>query len=161
MTAGVNGMPYAIEKVGIERAHDVFEGVARLLAELGEEGDELGALDRPALLAAWAAEGERFHAFLATDETGDPVGVLTLVETFAIYAGGLHGIINEMFVSAAARSRGVGAALVDAACAHGRARGWRRVEVTAPESDRWRRTRAFYERQGFVFAGPKLKRLLR
>jgi hypothetical protein len=29
--------------------------------------------------------------------------------------------------------------------------------VTAPESERWRRTRRFYERGGFTFVGPKLK----
>jgi len=153
-------MAWTIERVGVERAHEVFEGVALLLAELGDEGDELGELDRAALLAAWRGQGDRFTAFLAADAEGRPLGVLTLVESFAIYAGGRHGIINEMYVSPPARSLGVGAGLVAAACAAGRARGWRRVEVTAPQAARWQRTRRFYESQGFVLAGPKLKRIL-
>lgn len=153
-------LDWTIERVGAERAHDVFEGVERLLRELGEEGAELGPMDRPALLAAWRREGERLGAFLAVDGEGNPLGVLTLYESFALYAGGAHGAIHELYVSPAARSAGVGAALIDAAVAHGRSRGWRRIEVTAPEAARWTRTRRFYERQGFVFAGPKLKRVL-
>ena len=38
---------------------------------------------------------------------------------------------------------------------------WVRVDVTAPESPRWERTRRFYEREGFTFTGPKLKYLVR
>jgi GNAT superfamily N-acetyltransferase len=153
-------MAWTIERVGWERAEEIFAGVELLLAELGNEGAELGDLDRPALRAAWAEAGETFGAFLALDEQARPLGVLTLIESFAIYAGGRHGIINEMYVSPPARSLGVGRALVESACDFGRARGWRRLEVTAPESSRWARTRAFYEEQGFVFAGPKLKKLL-
>ncbi len=84
-----------------------------------------------------------------------------MVETFAIYAGGRHGIINEMYVAPAHRSSGTGARLMAEAAVVGRERGWRRLEVTAPEAPRWSRTRAFYERQGFAFAGPKLKLMLR
>jgi hypothetical protein len=39
-------------------------------------------------------------------------------------------------------------------------RGWTRLDVTAPEAERWTRTRRFYKKEGFVFAGPKLKCLL-
>jgi hypothetical protein len=38
-----------------------------------------------------------------------------------------------------------------------RERGWRRLDVTAPPGDAWRRTVAFYEKNGFVFTGPKLR----
>jgi GNAT superfamily N-acetyltransferase len=55
------------------------------------------------------------------------------------------------------RSVGVGRLLLDAVKAYGRERGWSRIDVTAPESPRWDRTRRFYEREGFTFTGPKLK----
>jgi len=58
------------------------------------------------------------------------------------------------------RSSMIGAGLIEAAANHGRSRGWRRIDVTAPESDRWVRTRRFHEKLGFVFTGPKLKLLL-
>jgi hypothetical protein len=32
--------------------------------------------------------------------------------------------------------------------------------VTAPPGDAWKRTVAFYEANGFVFTGPKLRRAL-
>ena len=81
-------------------------------------------------------------------------------ETFAIYANGCYGVINEMYVVPEHRSSSIGAGLVDAAARHGRSRGWRRIDVTAPESDRWVRTRRFYQSLGFVFTGPKLTLLL-
>ena len=35
-----------------------------------------------------------------------------------------------------------------------------RIDVTAPEAERWRGVRHFYEQNGFTYAGPKLRRLL-
>jgi GNAT superfamily N-acetyltransferase len=58
------------------------------------------------------------------------------------------------------RGAGLGRRLLDAAAAIGRERGWRRLDVTAPPGDAWRRSVAFYEKNGFVFAGPKLRRVL-
>ena len=135
----------------------VLKLVDALLRELGEEGEEAGALPVEHLTRLWRADAETHVAFLAETDDGEPVGVLTLAEAFAIYAGGRYGIINEMYVAPGYRSTGVGALLIDAAAGHGRARGWRRIDVTAPESERWERTRHFYERRGFVFTGPKLK----
>ena len=65
-----------------------------------------------------------------------------------------------MFVAPSYRSQGVGAALVRAAQQIAKEKGWKRIDVTAPESERWERTRRFYEKLGFVFTGPKLKLLL-
>ena len=155
-------MDIAVERVGPENAPCVLDWVERLLRELGEEGDETGALDRTDLAARWSrwhAEGGRMFAFVATTD-GGIAGVLTLVEAFALYAGGRYGIINELIVDSTQRSAGVGASLIAAASDLGRERGWARLDVAAPESERWARTRKFYERQGFVFTGPKLKLLL-
>jgi len=138
----------------------VFDLVGRLLRELGEEGDEAGALDTARLAATWRANPEGHLAFVVSAEDESPVGVLTVTETFAVYANGNYGVINEMYVAPGFRSRGVGALLLQAAEEIGRTRGWRRIDVTAPESPRWKRAKEFYEKQGFVFTGPKLKRLL-
>ena len=151
---------FHVAQATLDDAAVVFDWVERLLRELGEEGDELGTLQHERVLAAWRADPGRQRIFLASLASGEIAGALTLVESFAIYANGLYGIINEMYVDPAWRSRGVGAALVDAAKGFGRSRGWTRIDVTAPESQRWERTRRFYERQGFVFTGPKLKFLL-
>lgn len=131
--------------------------VAKLLFELGEEGDEVGTMDTAVLSAYWRAEGERQHAFLALAPDGTAIGTVTVSETFAFYANGPYAIVNEMYVEPSYRSTGVGRQLVDAVRDLGNLKGWRRIDVTAPESPRWQRTREFYERAGFTFAGPKLK----
>jgi GNAT superfamily N-acetyltransferase len=111
----------------------VLSLVESLLRELGEEGDELGELQAASVVEAWDAQGERTVAFLAETASGEAVGVVTVVETFAIYANRCYGIINEMYVAPDYRSGGVGARLVSEVITLGRARGWSRIDVTAPE----------------------------
>ncbi len=131
--------------------------VGRLLEELSDDPAEFAGLDLAAALPAMRSAGVRFTAFLATTDAGEPVGVATLTEAVAIYAGGAYGIISELYVVPAHRGTGVGVRLLEAVKAHGRALGWRRVDVTAPPEPRWRPTVSFYERNGFVFTGPKLR----
>jgi GNAT superfamily N-acetyltransferase len=150
----------SVDRVDVDQAPTVFALVTQLLLELGEEGEEAGSLDETALSAGWRARPDQHVAFLARSEGESAIGVVTVAEAFAVYAGGAYGIINEMYVVPGFRSAGVGALLVDAVKTLGRARGWRRVDVTAPESARWSRTRLFYERMGFTFTGPKLKVVL-
>jgi GNAT superfamily N-acetyltransferase len=153
-------MNIRIVKLNVNEADEVFSEVLKLLAELGEEGDELGELSREKILSQWQHADDRFQVLGAKNPDDKIVGVLTLVETFAIYANGNYGIINEMYTDPSYRSAGIGAMLVQAAIQYGRKRGWSRIDVTAPESERWARTKHFYEKQGFVFTGPKLKFLL-
>lgn len=149
-----------IGRVGLESAAPVLDAVTRLLDELGEEGEETGPLNIAAITRLWREAGEHFAVFAARAGDGTIVGVATVAEAFAMYANGPYGIINEMYVAPNHRGSGIGRALIAAAAAFGRGRGWSRLDVTAPESPRWHRTRAFYEREGFVFTGPKLKLLL-
>jgi GNAT superfamily N-acetyltransferase len=99
-------------------------------------------------------------AFVAEDELGHAVGVLTLHECASIYAGGRFGEISELFVSPPARSEGVGPELLKEAMRFARAREWRRLEVGAPAGTHWNRTVSFYLRNGFEEVGPRLKCLL-
>lgn len=153
-------MGVRISTLKIADAEVVFGFVLRLLRELGEESDDLGALNEANVLRAWRETGDRFHVLAARDEGNEIVGLLTLNEAFAIYANGRYAVIDEMYVVPGHRSNGVGKKLIDAVKELGRVRGWTRIEVTAPESQRWVRTRHFYEREGFSFTGPKLKFLL-
>jgi GNAT superfamily N-acetyltransferase len=137
---------------------DVVRLVGRLLAELEDSPGEFAGLDARGALRSLESAGRAFQAFVAREGPGEPVGVLTLTETFALYAGGRYGVIDELYVAPECRARGVGRALLDAALSFGRARGWRRIDVTAPPGPKWERTVRFYESQGFVFTGPKLRR---
>ena len=51
-----------------------------------------------------------------------PVGVIILSENASIYAGGMFGVITELYVVPAQRSAGVATKLVDAAATLGRKR---------------------------------------
>ncbi len=86
-----------------------------------------------------------------------PVGVMVLNECAAIYAGGRFAEISELYM----RSQGVAPNLLNAAIAEASNRNWKRIEVGAPPQAAWRRTMAFYLRNGFTEVGPRLRRLIR
>lgn len=149
-----------IDRLTTQDANTVFEWVLRLLTELGEEGEELGDLARDNVMRKWRERQNQYYVLAAKDEANNIMGILTLSVAFAIYANGEYGVIDEMYVDPAFRSTGVGALLVDEAVKIGKREGWARIDVTAPESERWNRSRRFYEQRGFQFTGPKLKLLL-
>jgi GNAT superfamily N-acetyltransferase len=112
-------------------------------------------------LSAQLAQQERnYWVHLATNSSHEPLGLYTLAESFAVFAGGAYGVLNELWVHPTARGRGIGGRLLDHCAAFARARGWGRVDVTAPADARWDPSYAFYQKHGFVPSGRKLKLLL-
>jgi ribosomal protein S18 acetylase RimI-like enzyme len=160
-------------RIEVAQGHEidtVLALVEELLAELGGEGQEFSGIDREKLHAdvrrnlgaeAGSASGSgRFLALLAKDESGTAMGVLTLSESFALYAGGEYGTIDEMYVRPQYRCRGVGRQLLAAAMVVARRKRWFRLDVTGPENESHERAVRFYEDLGFEFTGPKLRLLL-
>eukprot|EP00011_Vannellida_sp_DIVA3-517-6-12_P012138 CAMPEP_0114626932 /NCGR_PEP_ID=MMETSP0168-20121206/12036_1 /TAXON_ID=95228 ORGANISM="Vannella sp., Strain DIVA3 517/6/12" /NCGR_SAMPLE_ID=MMETSP0168 /ASSEMBLY_ACC=CAM_ASM_000044 /LENGTH=156 /DNA_ID=CAMNT_0001838251 /DNA_START=71 /DNA_END=541 /DNA_ORIENTATION=- len=140
-----------------EDQEEVLDMVEALLSELGDEG---GTVNREGVSAALEKCADRCTAFFAVDkaEGGKRVGLATVTETFAIYAGGAYCCIDELYVAKGYRGKGVGSALVARVVDTAKVRGYSRVDVTSP-ADLVRHARAlnFYEREGFVFTGSKLK----
>ena len=149
-----------IEELDLEQAAQVIDLVEKLAVELGGENDEFRALDRARIIADWEKNKERFVAFVAIAENGETLGMITIAESFAIYAGGCYGAINELYVPPQHRSKNIGKMLVETAKDYGRDRGWKRLDVTAPPGDQWQRTVDFYIREGFTHTGPKLRFML-
>lgn len=151
--------PIEIAEAGPDDAGLVAELVHALICELtpGRADAELLAGYRKTA-AAYIGKNEGYWAFLADAGDDGAVGVITLNECTAIYAGGHFGKIAELYIAPAYRSQGVGALLLDRAIAFAKARGWPRLEVGAPDQPRWSRTVDFYRRNGFVEVGPRLKR---
>lgn len=154
--------------VELAREHEipiVLAFVEELLTELGDEGQEFSGIEREKLRADLEQNRRsgRFLPLLARDESGTPVGVLTLSFSFAVYAGGEYGVIDEMYVKPKWRGQGVGTTLVATAVELARERRWCRLDVTGPESPAGGASRAleFYGGLGFRFTGPKLRRLVR
>ena len=135
------------------------EAVATLLSDLFEEVGHTP--DKEAIIAIFAdiEADDRHSTLIALDDDRDVVGVLTLVETISLYAGGYIGVLNELYVVPAYRSEGVGKMLLDEAKTLGESRGWQRMEVTTP-GDEYERTLRFYEREGFISIGPRYKYLI-
>ncbi|WP_350333024.1 GNAT family N-acetyltransferase [Coralliovum pocilloporae] len=142
----------------------IAQMLAALFSELdgGEEaqGDAPGKAQLEGTVRELIDGPARVWALVAEDENEDVEGVVLLNECAAIYAGGVFGEITELYVKADARSRGVGANLVEAARAFGGKKGWKRLEVGAPDMPRWQRTFDFYSREGFELVGPRLRFLL-
>lgn len=80
-------------------------------------------------------------------------GLVTLSETRALYAGGVFGIVTELYVAPGLRSQGLGTRLLGAARDHAAQSGWVRLEVTTPPLPEFRRSLDFYQAHGFEIAG--------
>ena len=102
-------------------------------------------------------KNKNYTVFIASDSNNSACGMITLNEGLSVYAGGTFGIIREFYVINQKRSAGIGKALLHSAVEFARSKGWKRLEVTPPHKEEWRRTYNFYMREGFVEIGPRLK----
>lgn len=139
-----------------EHAQEIVRKVAALIGEIGGKAfvhDEAAAIG---FIRDAMAQG-RYLAFLAIDEGGNVVGILTLGESVAVYAAGRFGVILEFYVDPAVRSRGVGRMLLEKAKQKSALLNWSRLEVSAPPSLVGERAKGFYGKEGFQDIGPRLK----
>ncbi|HEV8144320.1 MAG TPA: GNAT family N-acetyltransferase [Methylomirabilota bacterium] len=134
--------------------------VAALLTELS--GGARRFVRDELLSAAHARLEDRSHffAFIARDHADNALGVITVTAGAAIYANGIVGTIQELYVVPASRSAAVGTALLATVVELGQKSGWNRLEVGAPSQARWQRTIDFYKRYGFGEIGPRLQKRL-
>lgn len=148
----------SIRQAVIDDSHVVASLVLELLIEIEPAYAETLTLKGLSGVAeSLLADDQGYWAFLAVDDEGGIVGVLTLNECAAIYANGLFGEIAELYVTPEWRSAKTGALLVDAAVAFGRDRGWSLMVVGAPELPDGRRAVNFYLGYGFKMSGPGLE----
>jgi GNAT superfamily N-acetyltransferase len=114
--------------------------------------------DTTRITCAILSEASVFAALAYADDK--PVGVMTLNECAAIYAGGKFGEISELYVRPNMTSQGVAQRLLQYARNEGRSRGWKRIEVGAPGQPDWIRTLDFYLRNDFEEVGPRPRSLI-
>jgi GNAT superfamily N-acetyltransferase len=87
------------------------------------------------------------------------VGVATLAETFALYAGGKIGVVQEFYVVPEYRSNGLGAGLMERVFALGAKRGWACVELCTPPLPEFEGALRFYQQHGFQAVGGRKMRV--
>lgn len=103
-------------------------------------------------------EQNKYFVFVACSGRNESIGLLTLYESYALYAGGAFGTIPELYVRPAYRSSKVGLRLLLHAREFAASKGWSHLEVTTPPLPQFDKTLAFYEREGFaITGGRKLK----
>lgn len=138
---------------------DVAQLVKALLIEL--EPAEESKLDNAGLehIAKELINSSKIWAFIAKHQN-ESIGVITLHECAAIYAGGIFGEISELYVKPEFRSLSVGELLLKAALEKGKSLGWKRLEVGSPPPADSPRTIQFYEREGFACTGSRLRCLI-
>ncbi|OZG73822.1 GNAT family N-acetyltransferase [Hahella sp. CCB-MM4] len=87
------------------------------------------------------------------------VALATVSETYALYAKGKIGVVQEFFVEAGYRSSGVGQQLLEQVSVLGEQRGWACIELCTPPLPEFERTLAFYQNNGLTpVGGRKMRR---
>lgn len=87
-----------------------------------------------------------------------PVAVATITETYALYAGGKIGVIQEFYVMPEFRCSGVGAQLIEQVRTYGQQRGWSCMELCTPPLPEFERTLSFYQHNGLIPVGGRKMR---
>ena len=87
-----------------------------------------------------------------------PIAVSTISETYALYAGGKIGIIQEFYVIPEFRSSGVGAKLIEQVKNYGQQLGWSCIELCTPPLPEFQQTISFYENNGLIPVGGRKMR---
>jgi GNAT superfamily N-acetyltransferase len=113
--------------------------------------------DKAAILCKKMIEMEEYIVFHSVNNKGQIVGLITIAETESLYAGGKIGLIQELYIVPALRSKKLGKSLIEKAIDYARKKEWNRLEVGAPAYPEWSRTKSFYIREGFKEIGPRLK----
>jgi GNAT superfamily N-acetyltransferase len=124
-----------IRQAGAEEGDLVGRLAQALLAELYPDyAREFGEAGFIAKARRALACGDRFWAFVA-EYRGEAVGLITLNECCSIYAGGAFGEIPELYVDPKCRSLALGEKLIEHVKQVGKSRGWKNIEVGAPDPD--------------------------
>ncbi|MDU0354391.1 GNAT family N-acetyltransferase [Paraglaciecola aquimarina] len=104
-------------------------------------------------------QGE-YAAFLAIAEQ-EVVAIATFTETYALYAGGKMGVIQECYVRPEHRGEKIGARLLAHVKQYGKHQSWACIELCTPPLPAYSRTLNFYQQNGLVpVGGRKMREML-
>jgi len=139
------------------RLEDVA-ALTRLLRDFVlEEGNRPADAMTAEALTSWAFGPERRLELLIADAAGDAWGYLAYYPAFSLFKGAAVLLVENLYVAAPARGRGLGRRLLAAAALEARRRGFERLELHA-RSDR-PEVHAFYARLGLHAPGESVYRI--
>ena len=125
------------------------EIVARLVIEFRDHNGHDWPSDNAILASVERLVEDRATEFLlgSPDDDAPPAGVCQLRYRWSVWTAADDCWLEDLYVAEAARGRGLGAALVQAALDRASERGCRRVELDTSESNH--AALRLYERMGF------------
>lgn len=98
---------------------------------------------------------------IAVDNSSDEiVGLISFVESSALYARGDFGVINELYIIPEYRSKKIGQKLIHFLMEEGKRRNWSRLELDTPEVEKSEKTINFYKKEGFIPIGYRMKKAI-
>jgi len=86
------------------------------------------------------------------------VGFICCVESSALYARGIFGVINELYIIPEFRSKKIGQKLINFLIDLGKIKNWSRLELDTPEVEKSAKTISFYKKEGFLPIGFRMKK---
>jgi len=99
------------------------------------------------------------HYFAIIGEVENkPIAVATMTQTYALYAGGKLGSIQEIYISPQYRSFGFGALLIKQVQTFATQQKWNCIELCTPPLPEFERTLSFYQKNGLTPVGGRKMR---
>jgi len=105
---------------------------------------------------ALISEGHYAAIIALCDNT--PIALATLTETYALYAGGKIGVIQEFYVADNFRASGIGTRLIGQIRSYGKQHNWACIELCTPPLPEFDRTLNFYQKNGLAPVGGRKMR---
>jgi ribosomal protein S18 acetylase RimI-like enzyme len=131
--------------------------LARMIAALRAHEGKAGPGPAAAQVAAWLDPADPLVEVLVVEWDGAAHGYLAFYRAFSLFKPGPTLLVENVYVDAAARGRGLGRALLAAAARVAVARGWPRLELNVAH-DNTGAIRA-YDRLGFADPGEGVRRI--
>jgi len=102
------------------------------------------------------------YAAIIGEYGGLPIAVVTLTETYALYAGGKIGVIQEFYIAPKYRASGIGSMLIEQVKEYGHQHHWSSIELCTPPLPEFERTLNFYQKNGLIpVGGRKMRQYLK
>lgn len=152
-----------IQRATIDHTHEVVALVDELVREIniaiGMDAFNFDHGEASLQFKEFINQG-KYVVFIARDQDTSTIGLVSCYEGYALSAGGVFGILAELYVRPAYRSQVVGHHLIEQIKAFGQLCHWKLLQVTTPPLPQFDRTLAFYEREGFVVTGGRKLQVL-
>jgi GNAT superfamily N-acetyltransferase len=99
-----------------------------------------------------------YYVAIIGEYENTPIALATITETYALYAGGKIGVIQECYVAPKSRASGVGSMLIEQVKSYGKDQNWSCIELCTPPLPEFDRTLNFYQKHGLKTVGGRKMR---